>query len=64
MCLGQHLRNMHGLSYETLEGKQWVSMHNRLHDKGVAPKAQSGCADGKCAVPRRKRYLFSNPFRR
>ena len=63
MCLGQHLRNMHGISYKELEGRQWKVMHNGLHDVGVVKSSstgsRSGCGPGGC-FPSRRRFLFLN----
>ena len=64
MCLGQHLRNMHGVSYKTLEGRRWKAMHDGLHDSGVvkntSASSRSGCGPGGCRPARPRRYLFPN----
>lgn len=38
MCLGQHLRNMHGEKYNNLDKvgyRNWVKYHEQLHDRGT-----------------------------
>ena len=52
MCLGQHLRNFHGKTYDQLDAigyKNWVRYHEGLHDSGVF-KRPVGCEGGACSV--------------
>jgi len=51
MCLGQHLRNTHGQTFQSVEKvgyNGWKNWHLRLHREGVKPKVITGCEDGFC----------------
>jgi hypothetical protein len=45
MCLGQHLRNMHGETSRNLDKiryTNWRSYHSKLHDRGKAAATTTG----------------------
>ncbi len=66
MCLGQHLRNFHGNTYDELDKvgyKKWVVYHEGLHDKGVY-KAPKDCADGSCSTSTVRGSRILRRFRR
>jgi hypothetical protein len=61
MCVGQHLRNMHGMTTQQLDAigyRNWTAYLARLHDAMGTPKrGTSGCPGGICPGPVRS-FLF------
>jgi len=61
MCLGQHLRNYHGKTYDALDAvgyANWVRHHEGLHDGGVYQGATCtgpDCSGGRTGILRRFR---------
>ena len=60
MCVGQHLRNLHGQTTKQLDAigyRNWAAYHARLHD-AMGTAKPSGCEGGSCQQTGPVRFLF------